>query len=82
MTPTDVAQQTYLENRLETLVDSQMDVVHAAIAARRYFETLPKQRLCPKEIARLEHCALEAERRSYHLTRAIAAVGAELALYR
>lgn len=82
MTPVDLVQQTYLENRLETLVDSQMDVVHAAIAARNYFENLPKERLCPKELARLEYRALEAERRSTHLTRAIAAIGAELALYR
>lgn len=78
MTPTDLAQRAYLENRREALLDSRMDVVQAAIAARAQFEALPKGRLCPKEIARLEHLAIEAERRSAHLVRAIAAIGGEL----
>lgn len=81
MTPTDLAQRTYLENRREALIDSQGDVVRAAVAARAYFAALPKQRLCPKEIERLEQKALEAERRSAHLVRAIAAIGAELAMH-
>lgn len=80
MTPTDLAQRTYLENRREDLIDSQVDVVRAAITARAYFEALPKRRICPKELARLEHLALEAERRSANLVRAIAAIGAELAV--
>jgi hypothetical protein len=79
VTPTDLAQRTYLESRRETLIDSQMDVVGAAIAARATFEALPKRRLCPKEMARMERLAIEAERRSAHLVRAIAAIGAELA---
>lgn len=80
MTLTDLAQRTYLENRRAALIDSQADVVSAAAAARSYVEALPKRRICPKELARLEHLALEAERRSAHLTRAIAAIGAELAV--
>jgi hypothetical protein len=79
MTPTDLAQRTYLEQRREALIDSQVDVVRVAIAARATFEALPKRRLCPKEVARLERLALEAEQRSAHLVRAIAAIGAELA---
>lgn len=80
MTPTDLAQRTYLENRLEALIDSQVDAVRAAIAARAYFEALPRRRLCPREVARLERLAVEAERRSAKLARAIAAIGAELAV--
>lgn len=80
MNPTDLAQRTYLENRLETLVDSQVDVVYAASAARAYVESLPKRRLCPKEVTRLEQLAIAAERRSANLVRAIAAIGAELAI--
>lgn len=78
MTPIDLAQRTYLENRLEALLDSRMDVVQAAMAARARFEALPKRRICPTELARMENLAIEAERRSAHLVRAIAAVGAEL----
>lgn len=78
MTPTDLAQRTYLENRLEALLDSRMDVVQAALDARARYEALPKRRLCPQEVARLERLALSAERRSADLVRAIAAVGAEL----
>jgi hypothetical protein len=81
VTPTDLAQRTYLEKRCEALIDSQMDVVHAAIAARATFEALPKRRLCPKEVARLERLAIEAEYRSANVTRAIAAIGAELAAH-
>lgn len=80
MTPTDRAQQTYLEQRREALITGRDDVVRAAITARAYYEALPKQRICPKELARLEGLALEAERRSAHLVRAIAAIGAELAM--
>ncbi len=81
MTSTDLAQRTYLENRREALIDSQAGVVHAAVAARTYLEALPKRNLCPKELARLEQLALEAERRSTKLVLAIAALGAELAAY-
>jgi hypothetical protein len=78
MTPTDLAQRTYLESRREALIDSRMDVVQAAITARTQFEGLPKHRLCPKEVARLERRAIEAERRSVNLVQAIAAISAEL----
>jgi hypothetical protein len=78
MTPTDLAQRTYLENRLEALTASQPEAMHAATAARAHFDSLPKRRLCPKEVARLERLATEAERRSAHLARAIAAISAEL----
>jgi hypothetical protein len=80
LTPTDRAQQTYLEHRREALIADQEDVVQAAITARAYYEALPKRRICPKELARLEGLALEAERRSTNLVRAIAAIGAELAV--
>lgn len=82
MTPTDLAQRTYLENRLEALIESQVDVVRTATTARATFEALPKRRLCPKEVARLEHRAIEAERRSADLLRAIAAISAELVVQR
>jgi hypothetical protein len=81
VTPTELAQRTYLENRREALIGRQMDVVHAAIAARATYEALPKWRLCPKEVARLERLAVEAERRSTHLALALAAIGAELAAH-
>jgi hypothetical protein len=80
LTPTDRAQQTYLEHRREALIAGQDDVLQAAITARAYYEALPKRRICPKELARLEGLALEAERRSANLVRAIAAIGAELAV--
>ncbi|HMQ30594.1 MAG TPA: hypothetical protein PKD53_07680 [Chloroflexaceae bacterium] len=80
MTPTDVVQRTYLERRREALLASRGDVVHRAIAARATVEALPTWRLCPKEVARLENLAREAEWRSAHLARALAAIGAELAL--
>lgn len=82
VTPTDLAQRTYLENRLEALIESQVDVVRTATTARATFEALPKRRLCPKEVARLEHRAIEAERRSADLLRAIAAISAELVVQR
>jgi hypothetical protein len=78
MAPTDLAQRTYLEQRRETLLDSRMDVVQAAIEARIAFEALPKHRLCPKEVARLERRMIAAEQRSANLIRAIAAISAEL----
>lgn len=79
MTPTDLAQRTYLEHRRATLIEGQADVVRAAATARAYVESLPKGRLCPKELARLERLAREAERRSANLARAITAIGGELA---
>lgn len=82
MTPTDLAQRTYLEHRREALLDMQAGVTQAALAAREHFEALPKQRLCPQEVARLERVTLEAERRSANLLRAIAAIDAELAVER
>jgi hypothetical protein len=78
----DLAQQTYLANRCEALIVSQGDVVRAAIAARAHFEALPRQRLCPKEVARLERLVIDAEHRSTNLRRAIAAISAELAAQR
>lgn len=81
MNPTDLAQQTYLEYRRAVLIASQEAVVDAAVAARAYFEALPKRRLCPKELARVERLTLEAERQSIQLGLAIAAIGAELAVY-
>lgn len=79
MTPTDLAQRTYLERRREALASSQVEATQAAAAARATFEALPRARLCPKEVARLERRAVEAEGRSANLARAIAAIGAELA---
>lgn len=78
MTPTDLAQRTYLEQRLEALLDSRLNVIQAALQARTTFAALPSHRLCPKEVARLERRVIEAEQRSLHLVRAIAAIGAEL----
>jgi hypothetical protein len=78
MTPTDLAQRTYLEQRLEALLDSRLGVIQAALHARTTFEALPKHRLCPKEVSRMERRAIEAERRSIHLVQAISAISAEL----
>lgn len=81
MTPTDRAQRTYLEQRRAALLASRGDVERAAAAARAHFEALPRQRLCPKEVARLEGLVSAAERRSVNLARAIAAIGAEIAAH-
>jgi hypothetical protein len=78
MNPTDVAQRTYLEQRRATLMARQPAVVRAALTARTHFESLPKARLCPKEVARLERLVLEAEQRHQQLTRAIAVISAEI----
>lgn len=78
MTPTDLAQRTYLENRLEALIARQAEAVHAAAAARAHVDGLPKRRLCPHEVARLEGLAAEAEGRSTRLARAITSIAAEL----
>jgi hypothetical protein len=81
LTPTDRAVQTFLEQRRDTLIASQSDVIHAAIMARAYFDSLARQRLCPKEVARLEALTVAAEQRSDHLMLAITALNAELADY-
>lgn len=80
MNPTDRAQRCYLESRREVLVASQPEVARAARDARALVDGLPKQRLCPSEIARLERRAHDAEQRSTMLLRAITAIDAELAV--
>ncbi|MFV9504257.1 MAG: hypothetical protein AB4911_06795 [Oscillochloridaceae bacterium umkhey_bin13] len=79
MTPIDRVQQTYLEQRRDMLIASQAEVVYKAVAARTYLNNLPKRNLCPKELARLERLAQEAETHSRNLSVAITALGAELA---
>jgi hypothetical protein len=79
--PTDHAQQTYLEHRRAVLIASQESVVCAAVTARTYVESLPKRRICPQELARLERLACAAEQRSIQLGLAISAISAELAVH-
>lgn len=81
MTPIDRAVQTFLEQRRDALIASQSDIVHAAITARAYVEGLSTQRLCPKEVARLEARARAAELRSAHVMLAITALNGELTEY-